>query len=72
MLGFFACITNSKPLGIGACEMSWCDVNHIQTGKISHMGAEYTKKRAVLYTTSKINEARIRSNIMKKICSRAK
>ena len=50
VLGFVACRTNFKPLLIGACEKSWVDVKHIKTGKRSHMGQEYTKKRAVLYT----------------------
>ena len=38
VLGFVACRTTSKTLGIGACERIWGDVNHIKTGKISHMG----------------------------------
>ena len=64
MLGFVACRTTSKPFGIGACERIWGDMKHIKTVKRSHMRAEYTKKRAVLYTTAKIHETRIRSNIM--------
>ena len=61
MLGFVACITTYKTLGIGACDRYWGDVKHINTGKISHMVEEYSKKRAVLYTTANIHEARIRS-----------
>ena len=39
VLGFVTCINTYKPLGIGAYERSWGDVNHIRIGKISHMGA---------------------------------
>ena len=67
VLGFVACRTTSKPLGIGACERSWGDVKHIKTGKRSYMVEESTKKRAVLYTTANIHKARIRRNIMVKI-----
>ena len=67
VLGFVACRTCSKPLGIGACERSWGDVKNIKTGKRSHLSAESTKKRAVLYTTAKIHEARIRKTIMEKV-----
>ena len=64
MLSFVACITISKPFGIGSYERSWGDVKHIKPGKRSHMGAESTKNRAVLYTIANIHEARIRSNRM--------
>ena len=64
VLGFVACRTTSKPLGIGVCEMIWVDMKHVKTGKRSHMVSEYTKKRAVLYTTAKIYEARIKRNKM--------
>ena len=64
MLGFVACNTSSKYLGIGACERIWGDVKHIKTGKRSHIGSESTKNLAVLYTTAKIHETRIRRNIM--------
>ena len=72
VLGFVAFRTTSKNLVIGACEKIWGDVNHIKTCKRSHMGVEYTKESAVLYTTTNIHEASIRSNIMEKLCSRAK
>ena len=42
-------------------------MKHLKTGKRSHMGAESTKKRAVLYTTAKIHEESIRRYIREKI-----
>ena len=66
VLGFIACRTTSKPLGIGACKRSWGDVKHIKTVKRSHIGAESMKKRALLYNTANIHEASIRKNILKK------
>ena len=42
-------------------------MKHIKGGKRSHLGAESTETRAVLHTTAKINEARIKRNIMENI-----
>ena len=66
VFGFVACRLLSKVLGIGAAERSWGDVKHIKLGKRSHLGVESTEKRAVLYTTARINESRIKQEAMKK------
>ena len=67
VLGFVGARGCSKVLGIGACERSWSDVKHIKVGKRANLGGESTEKRSVLYTTAKINEARIKRNIMEQI-----
>ena len=67
VFGFVACRLSSKVLGIGAAERSWGDVKHIKSGKRSHLGAESTEKRAVLYTTVRINEARMKREAMEKV-----
>ncbi len=38
VLGFVACRTSSKQLGIGAVERSWSDVKQIKDGKQSNLG----------------------------------
>ena len=60
VLGFVACRVCSKPLGNGACERSWGDVKSVKSGKKSHLSGSATEKRAILYTTAVLNEARIR------------
>ena len=58
MLGFVACRTTSKPLGVGECERSLGDVKNIKTYKRSNMRAESTNKCAVLYNTARIHEGK--------------
>ena len=67
VLGHVACRTTSKLLGIGSAERSWGDVKHLKSGKRSHLGAESTERQSVLYTTARINEARINRVAREKI-----
>jgi hypothetical protein len=60
VLGFVACHTTSKTLGIGPCERNWAAVKNIKTGKRVNLGGESVEKRAVLYASALINDARAR------------
>ncbi len=60
ILGFVACHTTSKQLGIGASERSWSDVKQIKDGKWSNLGSESKEKRAKLYSSARLDEAQIR------------
>ncbi len=62
VLGFVACCTTSKQLGIGAAERSWSDVKQIKDGKRSNLGGVSLEKRAILYSSARLNEAKIRAN----------
>ncbi len=62
VLGFVACHTTSKQLGIGAAERSWSDVKQIKDGKRSNLGRVSLKKRAILYSLARLNKAKIRAN----------
>ncbi len=57
VLGFVACQTTSKHLGIGSVEWSWSDVMTIKNGKRANIGGECLEKRAILYTSAKLEEA---------------
>ncbi len=61
VLGFVACRVTSKRLGIGAGERSWSDVKMIKDGKRSNLSGDSLEKRAILYTSAHLEEARIRS-----------
>ena len=67
VLGFVGCRVTSKCLGIGAAERSWGDVKTIKSGNRSHISAASVEKRAILYTTARVNEARIQRKLMEKI-----
>ena len=70
VLGFMGCRGTSKSAGMGTAERSWGDVKTIKDGKRSHMGDGSTEKRAIVYTTARVNEARIRQQALEKIdCS---
>ncbi len=62
VLGFVACRTTSKRLGIGSAEQSWSDVKNIKNGKRSNIGGGSLEKRAILYTTAKLEEAQLLRN----------
>ncbi len=62
VLDFVACHTTSKQLGIGAAERSWSDVKQIKDGKRSNLGRVSIEKRAILYSSARLNEAKIRAN----------
>ena len=67
VLGFVACRVCSKVCGIGAAERSWGDVKQIKSGKRLNISGEYIEKRAVLFTTAHINDARIRNRESEKL-----
>ena len=58
-LGFVGCRVTSKVAGIGACERNWEDVKEIKSGKSSKLAGESTEKRAIIYTTAWVQEARL-------------
>jgi hypothetical protein len=58
-LGFVACRTTSKPLGIGPAERSWGDVKYLKSGKRSNLATNRLEKQAVCYTHSCLERARI-------------
>ncbi len=62
VLGFVACQTTSKRLGIGSAERSWSDVKTIKNGKRANIGGETLEKRAILYTSAKLEEAQLLRN----------
>ena len=53
--------------GIGAAERAWGDVKHLKKGKRSGMNGEKTEKRAVIYTSARIHDARIKRQAMENI-----
>ena len=57
----------SKILGIGSAERVWGDTKTIKAGKRKHLKGESTEKRTVLYSTAKINQARIKRAAMERI-----
>ena len=64
VLGYVACRVTSKLLGIGSAERSWGDVKHLKTNKRAHLSGDKTEKQAVLYTSARLEEARIKRNEM--------
>jgi len=69
VLGFVGCCVTSKLCGIGPAERSWGGVKQIKDGVRSHMGAESTEKRSVIYVTAKIQESRMRQEQMEKFAA---
>ena len=67
MLGFVGCRVTSKLCTIGPAERSWGGVKQIKTGQRSHLSGESTKKRIIIYISSKIEQARIHHEKMEKI-----
>ena len=67
VLGMVACRTTSKHLGIGSAERSWGDVKHIKSGKRINLGSDKLEKRAILYSSARIQEARIMQIEMEKV-----
>ena len=66
VLGFVGCRVTSKLCGIGPAKRSWGGVKQIKDGVRSHMGAESTEKRSVIYVTAKIQESRMHQHQMEK------
>ena len=61
VLGYVACIVTSKRLGVGSAERSWKDVKQIKSGMASHMRADRIEKQSIIYTTARVEEARIKT-----------
>ena len=64
VLGFVACRVTSKNGGIGVCERGWGDVKYVADGKRFNLGASI-EDRAIIYTTARLKEARIRNEVTK-------
>ena len=62
-----ACWTTSKVCGIVVCERSWGDVKEIKLGKRVHMNGKFVEKQTILYSSARVNEARIRQMELEKI-----
>ncbi len=67
VLGFVACRVTSKLCGIGAAERSWGGVKTIKDGNRAHMGCASVEKRAIIYTTARIMDARAKRESLEKI-----
>ncbi len=63
VLGFVACQTMSKHLGIGSAEQSLSNVKTIKNGQRANIGSESLEKRAILNTSTKLEEAQLLRNI---------
>ena len=70
VLGHVACIVTSKRLGIGLVERAWKDVKHIKSGYASHIKAEQTEKQSMIYTTARVEEARVMAESMENATGR--
>ena len=67
VLGFVACRRTSDGTGIGEAERAWGAVKEIKSGKRSHMGGPTTEKRAIVFSTARVAEAKIRQQAMERI-----
>ena len=67
VLGFVACRVTSKLCGIGAAERSWGGVKTIKDGHRSHIESESLEKRAILYVSGLMHEARFKNKLLEKI-----
>ena len=68
-MGHIACIATSKRLGIGSAERAWKDVKNIKSGTASHIKAVQTEKQSIIYTTARVEEARVNAAAMKNTSS---
>lgn len=69
VLGFVACRVTSKLGGIGPAERSWGAVKQIKDGKRSHIGSKSLEKRAIVFISAKMKEARIAREHLEKVDS---
>ncbi len=51
-----------KAAGIQSTERSWSDEKIIKNGKRANNGGEYLEKRAILYTSTKLEDAQLVRN----------
>ena len=66
-LGHVACRTTSKIVGIGPAERGWGDVKRMKDGARACLSGAKTEKQAILYTTARLAEARLKRDAMEKI-----
>jgi hypothetical protein len=59
-LGWFGMRWGGKYTGIGNCERAWGHLKHLKNGKRKHLSARAVEMQSIIYTTARINEARIR------------
>ena len=59
------CRTTFKITGIGPGEREWGYLKHLNTSKRVRLSGEKTEKLAILYTTARINEARLNNEFWK-------
>ena len=60
VFGKVVCQTCSKILGIGPAERAWGTVKHLKTNKRAHLSSGRVEKQAILYSTARIEEARLK------------
>ena len=61
------CRTTSKITGIGPGKRAWGDVKHLKTSKCVRLSGDRTENQTILYTTARINAARLKQVAMEKI-----
>ena len=66
-VGHMGCSTTSKITVIGPGERAWGDVKHLKKSKRVRLSGDRTEKQAILYKTTRINEARLKQVAMEKI-----
>ena len=66
-VGHVGCRTTSKITGIGPGKRAWGDVKNLKTSKRVCLSGDRNEKQAILYTTARINEARLKQVSMEKI-----
>ena len=66
-VGHVGCRTTYKITGIEPGERAWGDVKNLKTSKRVRLSGEKTEKQAILYTTPRINEARLKQVAMENI-----
>ena len=67
VLGIVGCQVTAQNLGIGPCERNWGGVKGIKTGNRVCISGETTGKRAIIYTSALVNEARLRRDANERI-----
>lgn len=54
----------SKHLGVGSAERVWANTKDIKAGKLVNRSSANTEMRAILCTSARIQEARIRQDLL--------
>ena len=72
VVGFVSCRKTSEGLGIGEAEHQWGAVKEIKSGKRCHLGGMSTEKHAIVFSTARVEEARIKQKAMERIDAEGK